>query len=285
MGCLWAAAALGIVAAGAAVVTLVALRQIRTESRVAQSFSETPAADDGARRQGALVLDVAVAQVVLVPAPAGAPIRVEAAYDPRRYDLEQNNEEAPGGGFRQRVRFAPSGSEALALYRLKLGADPPRLRIAVPADVTLRIEGRVTGGFAAIELGGLSIEALEMRVEGAAVTVSFREPLDVPMDHLILTGDKGSIEVTGLGNASPRRAVLKQRLGALDLDLRGAWLRDAEIRVDARFAGGSVWLPVDVEIEGVPGVMLPRPPDGNERPRPRLRLSVTRKGGGLLFVE
>lgn len=277
------------------VVTGIALQQIRSQRVEAREFVEPiPGRSSPDRRQladgrvspGRVRLEIAVAQLLVVPASAGEPIRFEADYDPREYVLEHAMENRSEGGWSCRVRFVPAQSRAMALLRVKLGASLPRLRLTLPKDVALILEGTVDGGFAAMELGGLRIESTELHVSGGAASISFGEPLARPMDRFTLIGDKGSLEVTGLGNASPREALLEQRFGELDLDLRGAWLRDANIRIDAKLAGGSLWLPDDVVVEGIdPREMLPLAPVAEELPSPRLRLSITERGGRMVIVN
>jgi hypothetical protein len=242
--------AIDVLVGGGGIVTGVAFRQIRSEApetrQLVREIPETSAiaADESVaeldRAPGRVEVDISIAQLLVVPAPAGEPIRVEANYDPKYYELDQGSEGHPGGGWTYRLRFAPAHSRSMALFRIKLGSTPPRIRIALPLDVPLVLTGEVYGAFAAMELGGLRIEELEMNVSGGAASVSFQEPLGAPMDRLSLIGNKGSVEVTGLGNASPRTVFLEQRFGELDLDLRGAWLRDAEIQIDSEIAGGSL---------------------------------------------
>jgi len=301
VGCLVLAAVLGVLAVAAAITATVALQQMRSANPqqhqsvqplpgVAGTTAE-PSGEGQTERTDRPVrveVDVSIAQLVVEPVPAGEPIRVEAEYDPRYYELQEQawdpvEQEVT---WTYRVRFVPVGSTAMALFRVKLGDEPPRLRISLPRDVPLVLAGELYGSFAALELGGLRLRATEMNVSGGAVTASFREPLAAPMDHLVLTGDKGSVEVTWLGNASPARTVIEQRFGELDLDLRGPWSRDADIRIEARIAGGSVWLPRDVVVEGRgEGSEELELVTGEGFPKPRLRLSVSERGGRLVWVE
>lgn len=297
-GCWVLGAVLGLIGVTAAVTVAVAYRQMRAERRetrsTVQPLPEAPpsperageATDAAETPEAARIdLDLSVAQLIVVPAAAGEPIRVEADYDPRSYELDQTTEGPTAGGWTYRIRFRPRGSSAMALLRLKLGDRPPSLRIGMPRDVPLTLEGHFEGAFAALELGGLWLETVDFEVDGGAVDLSLLEPLHAPMERFEVTGDKGSLEVTGLGNASPRTADFRQHLGQLDLDLRGAWTRDAEIRLGAYLAGGSVWLPTDVAVEGADELPIPRLPGTEELPGPRLHLSTSEHAGRLVFVR
>lgn len=276
---------LALVVVGLALV-VTALVQIRSTApaRTERTLALSPAGDGSAAPPTRVELDVFEAALVVTPGAPGVPLRVTADFDPSDYALETDRGAGDEG---LRIRFGPRGSHAMALLRLKLGGAQPTLRVRLPRGTRLSIVGRLEGGFAAIELGGLDVDATDLRVSGGAVTVSVARPTASPMDSFAATGHAGSLEVTGLGNASPRRARIDQRLGAIDLDLRGAWLRDAEIEVVGHAAGGSVWLPDNVKVERQDakgrGIMIPDD-ERAESPRPRLTLRLEPSVGRLVVI-
>jgi len=180
------------------------------------------------------------------------------------------------------VELRARGSALMALLRTKVGGRPPTLRIALPRDVPLAIDGELARGFAVLELGGLAVTSTSLDVSDAGVKVSFSRPLPAPMDTLRVVGNRGSLSVSGLGNASPRETVLFQHVGALDLDLRGPWSRDARVRVISGAAGGLLWLPDDVTVTGYPQRFATETP---ERPGPTLDLSVEQHLGRIVVVD
>jgi|GEM_PF-5222064 len=306
-GCYVFLIALGVLLAGVLVLAGVAYWQnqrqepeVRTVLPRMSERSQSPP-EDGPEpahpaeiRRGRLEVDLSVAQLIVVPGQAGEPMRLDAEYDPHFYELVQTggetlggtSEETSGEPWSYHVHFAPTGSSVMALLRVKLGAQPPTVRLTLPRDVSVSLVGEVHSSFAALELGGLRVETIDLEVSGGAVAVSFLTPLQEPMDDLSMVGDKGSVKVVGLGNASPRTAFFLQHLGELDLDLRGAWVRDAEIDARAYIAGGTVWLPRNVEIEGLDGRRSGLAPvTGDEIPRPRLRVTPTEYGGRLVFID
>ena len=293
-------AAILLLAAGSfAVVTWFHVRSDRERpATVAESVPEiptsSPAADvdeTAARVPLRVELEVAVVEVAVVPAAPGEPLSIEADYDDTRYELVERSEGDPETGWTYRLGLRPRGSRTWALFRVKLGSPPGQLKVRLPRDTPLSISGMVDRSFAALELGGLELDAADLRVHSGAAAVSFFDPLKRPMERLTIEGDTSSIKVAGLGNASPRSAVLEQRVGEIDLDFRGGWVRDAEIRVAGRLAGGTVWLPDNVVIEsaGQTAVREERVAREEraapERALPVLRLDISSKAGQLLFVE
>jgi hypothetical protein len=266
----------------------VAVRQNRTanfESRRGEHEAPPFAPEgDAAPRRFRLHLDVHTAGVRLLPVAAGEPIVVDADYDPRTHVLGQNREQQDGADVLT-VSLRPSGSPLMALLRLKLGGRPAMLRIALPRDVPLEIAGHLVRTFAVMELGGLSVSATDFDVDQGGIKVSFIEPLARPMESFRIIGDKGSLSVVGLGNASPRETVLLQHIGAVDVDLRGAWTRDADVRLLSGAAGGSLWLPDNVRISGLDEQLGIRLDDDPELPRPTLNLSITERMGRIVVMN
>jgi hypothetical protein len=309
IGCWSLAAVVGLALIVAAALAGVAYLQIQRESRETRTAVQAvpgpagdlsadrpaepgaalegaPGPDKAAPPQGRVELEISVARLIVTPGKAGESIRLDAEYDPRDYALDQGMEELPEGGWIYRLHFRPARSYWMSVLRMKLGDEPPTVRLTLPRDVPLRVTGEADTTFAALELGGLWLDDVDLEVDGGALDVSVLEPLRAPMKSVSLVGDKGSVKVVGLGNASPETALFQQHLGELDLDLRGPWSRDADIRVKAFLAGGSVWLPGDLPVEGLDGRLFrPTAPTPDEIAGPRLRLSVTEHGGRLVFVD
>jgi hypothetical protein len=283
VACVSVLAIIGLIVIVVVGVTLFARRQIRSDTRkLNASVQELPRGAAG----GDLELIVTVAQLVVISGDTDSALQIEADYDLRYFKLEPRFDDAAGGRWTGQIRFGPTGSAAMALFRVKLGAVPPIIRVVFPRDLPIRLTGEVKGSFGAMELGGSHIEATDMKVSGGALSISFDEPLQEPMDRFVMVGNKGSIEVTGLGNASPRTVNLDQRFGELDLDLRGRWVRDVDIRLSAHVAGGGVWLPENVEIEGLDSLTGFGSGEGQpEIQLPRMRLDVSEGLGRLLFID
>ena len=104
------------------------------------------------------------------------PVHIDADYDPRMYLLHQANEKVDGVPVLT-VELRPTGSKLMALLRAKLGGRLAMLRIALPRDVPLVVDGHLVRSFAAMELGGLSLASARLSVEEGGVKVSFVEPL------------------------------------------------------------------------------------------------------------
>lgn len=282
-GCL---AGLGLVAVAVlAAVVLSAVAVVQNRSTEFEHAEPEPVAlPDAGSTPVRLRLESHTAGVSVKPGAAGGSIRVDADYDPRRHELRQDGREVDGTMVLT-VSLRPIGSKLMALMRAKLGGRPAKLRVSVPRDVALEIDGELIRSFAAIELGGMAVSRTRFDVKEGGVKVSFSEPLVRPMERFSITGDMGSISVSGLGNASPRETRLVQHLGALDIDLRGAWANDASVRILGAAAGGSLWLPDNASVVGLDTRHGVRLEETGELARPRLDLEVTEHAGRLVVMD
>ncbi len=288
IGCL-IVSGLGLVALIAlGIASGVAVRQNRSaefqREALAQPLRRTADPSRSSAEPLRLRLTVHTAGLSVRPIAAGESVRIDADYDPRYHVFSQNTE-SDGEVTVMSVTLRPAGSTLMALLRVKVGGRPAKLRVALPRDVPLEIEGRLDRAFATMELGGLTLRSTKLKVRDGAVKVSFIEPLVAPMERLAISGNRGSLSVVGLGNASPRETWLLQHLGAVDLDLRGEWSRDAKVRLIGGAAGGSLWLPSDVTIRGLDenrGVLLEETP---ELSRPTLELSISETVGRFIVMD
>lgn len=286
-GCIGAIVVVAVLAIGGALVSWVAWRQIGSEAPRQERAERSPLGREGASPSGRVTLDVEIANLIVIPAPPGEPIRVEADYDPSRYRLEESLQPDSGAGFDYRLRFEPLNSKWMALLRMKLGGVPPRIRLALPSDVHIQLDGRVRRAFGTFELGGMSVETLKLRVDGGAAVVSVLQPTAMPLESFDAFCDKGSLKISGLGNADPKEVEIDQHLGELDLDLRGSWRRDADVHIGAYLAAGRVWLPENMDIRGsdVPGIPSRVRSDVVELRTPVMNLELIQKGGRLIFID
>ncbi len=236
--------------------------------------------------RGKVLLDLAGGEFVVEPALPGETLHVEAVYDKTSYRLEEVLEAPEEGPWTYQVRFRRTGSSGfMGFIRALMGANTPRVRVLLPRDVPMELDTRIGQGGAEVEIGGLWITSAAIRFQQGGLSLAISEPLREPMERLELNGGMGGFATRSLGNASPRSLEVDFRMGGMDLDLRGAWRNDADIRIDASMGGGSVRLPRDAVILGLEGQSLRRPEMKStpELPLPTLRFAVTTSMGEVEF--
>lgn len=228
-----------------------------------------PPADQGAGAalEGSVarvVLDLSHAEFRIEPAKEGEPLRVEARYDASSYELREATERPEGGPWTYRVTFRRSAPGLLVLASRLFGAASPEVTVFLPPGSPIVLEIQLQDGGMEGELDGLWLQAAEVDLRRGGLVWSIDEPLRAPVDHLSVHASMGGVVLSGLGNASPRRLDLDVHMGGVQLDLRGRWTADADVRITSRMAGGVVRLPEDVRVLGLSLQQIPLPGEVRE---------------------
>ena len=230
--------------------------------------------------EGLLILDFSVGDFEIQPGAAGDPIRVEASYDTSSYELEESFEPGSDGGWVYRVAFRQTGLIKDGGLRVLFGASYPELRVFVPPDVPIALRGRFDKGGADLELGGLWLTDVDLELEKGGLDVNIGRPLAAPVHSFRVHGKQGGMSTRMLGNASPAEVDIFWQQGGSEVDLRGEWLNDSDVRIRSRMGGNHVQLPRGVRIEGLPGRGPLMAPSDEEVPLPTLHMSISSLMGG-----
>jgi hypothetical protein len=207
----------------------------------------------GAARQVRVLLDVSEGEFRLEPGPAGEPLRVEAEFDTDAYTLSETLDPDDDYGWTYRLKFAPRRSRWLRLFTSR--DDANAIRLIVPRGVPVVLEGTVGFGHSVMELGGLQVAAVDLRLRSGQHELRISEPLPEPIESFRWTSTYGEIDISGLGNASPEEVSVSHTAGEVHLDLRGDWRNAAAVRAYLGFGELTLDLPenafVAVERSGV----------------------------------
>lgn len=176
---------------------------------------------------GRVVLDLSMGRFEVVAGKAGDPIRVDGKYDSGSYELTESLEREGETGWVYRLSFGRKVSWIRELFSDRAGDN--LVRLVLPAEAPIVLEGRIGIGESELELGGLWLIRTDLDLGVGEHTIEFHRPSPLPMEQFRIAGSVGDIRVVRLGNASPRSVRVSSRIGALDLDLRGQWQNDAEV--------------------------------------------------------
>lgn len=271
------------------------VREERVEQReLSRDLASQPAAVDDAPLEvpgefvapapaGRVVLDLQHTFFQVRPGPAGEPLRVDAEFDTNHYQLSERHVEGDEEwvyeiGFRR-----TTDSYLLSLLKELLGGTRPRIEVSLPPDLFYDLEIDILQGGAAVELGGLWLNSVELSFLQGGGEVSFSEPMRQPMEALHIAFVQGGGEVNGVANAAPKHVSAEFSMGGGDLDLRGEWTRDADISIDQSMGGVSVRLPDGVSIRGLGRHDTELPAEG-EAEAPTLRFSTSSSMGELEII-
>ena len=80
----------------------------------------------------------------------------------------------------------------------------PEIRVRLPRDTLLRLDGRILEGEAELELSHLTITEAEFEIRSGGMVVGVAEPLPLPLERFEIEAHLAGVQVRSLGNASPR---------------------------------------------------------------------------------
>jgi hypothetical protein len=94
-----------------------------------------------------------------------------------------------------------------------------------------------------LELGGLSLRRVSVRMGAGSASIGFATPVQGPLDRFECEAGAASVTVTGLGNASPEQATIVGGAASYDLSFDGRLTRDVNAKVTTAGAGVVVRVP------------------------------------------
>ena len=196
---------------------------------------------------GVVELHVRMAELEVTPGPPGSPLRLDADWNAGAFRLDEGLEKE-GAGWRYHLRF---GGKGLALLRHHHHHQPNRLRLQIPVDHPLSIQGKVSMGESDIELGGLSLDRVSLQLSTGNHRLSFRDPTAHPLSLLEVEGSMGQVSLIGAGNASPRQVNVRHGMGELLVDLSGKWRADGDVDLHFSMGDSQVELPREDEAAAI----------------------------------
>lgn len=128
-------------------------------------------------------------------------------------------------------------------------------------QVPLAMDISMGAGTGTLDLTGLQLERLEVNSGAGDLGVRFNEPNRAVLETFVLKGGASLVEVSGIGNASPRRMSVQGGVGDITLDFTGKWADSAEVDITAGVGSITLHLPdnvgVKVEVEGMSDINAP----------------------------
>ncbi|MCP3981272.1 MAG: hypothetical protein GY716_18380 [bacterium] len=196
---------------------------------------------------GRVDLDLSIGEFEILPGKPGEPLRVEAEFDSGSFELEESFSTEKDGSWVYRVSFGRS----ISIFRFIRMEDETmnRVRIYLPPDVPIALTGELGLGEFNIELGGLWVTETSLELGAGEHEIRVSEPTVVPMRTFKLRASVGELGVVKLGNASPAKVDVRQRIGETSVDLRGAWRTDGDVYQKCGIGECSVRVPEGVHLD------------------------------------
>ncbi len=197
---------------------------------------------------GRIILDVRQASFFIEPGPPGSELRVEADFDAGRFELEESTSTYGERGWEYELRF---GRRRFSFNSFIFSDETSNneIRLIVPRDLPIKLEGAVGMGQSRADLGGLWVVDVDLEIGVGEHAFSFDEPLRMPMARFAIDAGVGELRVHDLGNASPAQVEIEHNIGEVSIDLDGQWMRDSEISVRCGIGECGVDVPRHVALD------------------------------------
>lgn len=158
-------------------------------------------------------------------------------------------------------RFEPIGSYNAAAAEVRLGvkgtgsggirvdrrrALPQIAAVEFPGSVDLTLDVSMGAAEGNLELGGLRLSALDIKAGASRTAISFDAPNAGSCRSASISAGAGELELTGAGNSGCRVWRIDGGVGALTIDLGGAWPADPRLVLNMALGGVTLVAPTDL---------------------------------------
>ncbi len=149
------------------------------------------------------------------PNPDSKQIIVEVNYNPEKMDVDAD--------------FNPSNNHLYVSVDIEKWSkgfnsdeDSGECTVFFPLGIPIELNSSCKAGEINFELGGLSLENVDLRLAAGTVKVRFRKPNPIQMEDLSIDGKIGELDLEKLGNAGFQSAEISAGIGELSIDLSGS---------------------------------------------------------------
>jgi hypothetical protein len=189
------------------------------------------------------VVEFGAGRLLVRPGPEGRLYGMVLKYDAERFE--------PIGSYNPataevRLGVASHGGGGIRVNRER--ALPQVAVVEFPAGVDLSLDVTVGAAEATLNLGGLRIADLDLQSGASKTTISFDAVNAGSCRTAQLTSGAGELTITSAGNSGCRSWRFDGGVGAVTVDLGGAWAADARMDLNMALGGVTLQAPKDLGI-------------------------------------
>lgn len=123
-----------------------------------------------------------------------------------------------------------------------------RLDLQLGPGVPLDLDVQYGAGEGTLELGGLNVHSATIQTGASKTYLRFSTPTQGTCDELHISAGAAKMEVTGLGNLSPRKLTVEGGAQEVKLDFSGSWRGDTEAFLKMGVGKLALDIPRDVGV-------------------------------------
>jgi hypothetical protein len=192
-------------------------------------------------RQLRAVVEFAAGRLMVRPGPADRLYGMVLKYDAERFQPVGSYN---AGTAEVRLGVANHGGGGLRVNRER--ALPQVAVVEFPGGVDLTLDVTVGAAEGTLELGGLRISDLDLKSGASRTTISFDKPNPGSCRTAQLTSGAGELTISSAGNSGCRSWRFDGGVGAVTVDLDGAWPADSRMVMNLALGGVKLQAPRDL---------------------------------------
>lgn len=128
-------------------------------------------------------------------------------------------------------------------FAIPADAERNRIDLGLSPDQAVDLRLDLGSGRQIARLGGLRIVRLEVACGEGDVSLDFEEPTQGDLERILVEAGTGALRLGRLGNGSPASIEVRGGNGPIEIDLRGAWRRDAVLGIAVRLGDVLLLVP------------------------------------------
>lgn len=194
-------------------------------------------------RQLRAVVEFAAGRMLVQAGPAGRLYGLSLKYDAERFQ--------PIGTYNPAAAEVHLGVANLGGGGLRVNLKSALPQVAVvefPVSVDLTLDVTVGAAEGTLDLGGLRIADLDLKSGASRTAISFAAPNAGSCRTAQMTSGAGELTITSAGNSGCRSWRFDGGVGAVTVDLSGAWPADARMVMNMALGGVTLRAPKDLGI-------------------------------------
>ncbi len=187
------------------------------------------------------VIEFGAGRLLVRPGPADRLYGLALKYDAERFE--------PIGSYNPTAAEVRLGATSHGGGGIRVNRERALPQVAVvefPASVDLTLDVAVGASDGTLSLGGLRIAALDLKSGASRTVVSFEAPNAGSCRTAQITSGAGELTITSAGNSGCRSWRFDGGVGAVTVDLDGAWPADARMEMNMALGGVKLLAPKDL---------------------------------------
>ena len=260
------------------------LNTVQTFENVTEGGLNLPESGKPNTKPVRLVLDLAMADVDILPNDTSGSIKVGGDYDKANFELSTDVNEK-NDHIEYRISFKNKRSLlGMGFSAIMTGENQDinnRLEISLPRDLLLELDSTTQMGNYEYDLTGLAVQSMDLDMSMGDMRVRMEEPNQVPMKSIKMRSDKGTNTIYDFQNFRFKEAELTHSMGDLRVRSSGPLEEDTRLHVAMKMGEARVIIPENAKLDSRAAAFMGEARQASEEPLTQENVKNLELSGGV----